>query len=176
MQSEIRIAKEGAFVREKPPSKLPIRTIQKNLPVGGFSGRLSLHPNHVSVTYKAPLPTSRHQVKSPLSGKQRSAFSAVRSRRQRSASPAPHGEQRSAFPGGRLSLHPIRVSVAYRTQPPASRDQVSTTSEQSPPLPASPSPFKGTKFHSLPHGFCVIRRLSTPQNKTPCQEDFSVLY
>ena len=33
--------------------------------MGGFSGRLSLHPNHVSVTYKAPLPTSRHQVKSP---------------------------------------------------------------------------------------------------------------
>ena len=102
------------FVREKVPSKLPIRTTQKNLPVGGFSGR--------------------------------------------------------------LSLHPIRVSVAYKTQPPASRDQVSTTSEQSPPLPASPSPFKGTKFHSLPPGFCVIRRLSTPQNKTSCQKDFSVLY
>ena len=103
MQSEIRIAKEGAFVREKPPSKLPIRTTQKNLPVGGFSGGLSLHPNHVSVTYKAPLPTSRHQVKSPLSGKQRSAFSAVRSRRQRSVSPAPSTRNRrhDAVPNSR---------------------------------------------------------------------------
>ena len=53
------------FVREKVPSKLPIRTTQKNLPVGGFSGRLSLHPNHVSVACKALLSTSRHQVKSP---------------------------------------------------------------------------------------------------------------
>ena len=81
------------FVREKVPSKLPIRTTQKNLPVGGFSGGMMPRPNHVSVTYKAPLPTSRHPVKSP-GGKQRSAFSAVRSRKQRSASPAPTGNRR----------------------------------------------------------------------------------
>ena len=166
MQSEIRIAKEGAFVREKPPSKLPIRTIQKNLPVGGFSGRLSLHPNHVSVTYKAPLPTSRHQVKSPPSAENSEApfqqSAAGDSEAPLLPSPRGTGGMMPRPIRGRLSLHPIRVSVAYRTQPPASRDQVSTTSEQSPPLPASPSPFKGTKFHSLPHGFCVIRRLSTP--------------
>ena len=101
------------FVREKVPSKLPIRTTQKNLPVGGFSGRLSLHPNHVSVACKALLSTSRHQVKSPA---ENSAAPFPRSAAGDSAAPLlPPGNSAAPSPpsacrGGtaqRIPPHPI---------------------------------------------------------------------
>ena len=71
-----------------------------------------------------------------VSGKQRSAFSAVRSRRQRSASPAP-GDQRSAFPAFCL---PRGNSAAHS--------------------PAPHLPLQAPKRSSLPTGRLLLFRIS----------------
>ena len=129
------LAAWGTFCKRKSSQQTSDSHNSEKPPGGRFFWRHDAAPKS-RIGY-VQSPTSHFAAPSQIpGGKQRSAFSAVRSRRQRSASPAP-GEQRSAFPAFCL---PRGNSAAHS--------------------PAPHLPLQASKRSSLPTGRLLLFRIS----------------